>query len=84
MPALAFHGQQTGVEQLGQVGADGLLGHARHVGQLGGRERAVGHQGREDFGTRAVADERGNARDVGAVFHGLILDEPSVPVNGLS
>ena len=82
--ALVLDGQQAGIEQLGQVGTDGLLGHACHRRQFGGRECAVGHQGREDFGARAVANERGNARDVGAIFHGSILGEPSKDVNRLS
>ena len=84
VPALALHGDQARIQQLGEVGADGLLGHACNVGQLGGRERAVRHQCGEDFGACAVADERGNARNVGAVFHGSILGEPLSAVNRLS
>ena len=39
------------------------------VREFRGRERAVGHEHREDFGTRLVADERGNACNVGTVPH---------------
>ena len=37
--------------------------------ELGGRERAVGHEHAENLGARLVADERRDARDVGAVPH---------------
>ena len=70
VPALRFHGQQLGLEQLAQVRARCLPGDAGGLGQLGGGERAAAEQGGQHLGARRLADETGDAGDVGAVPHG--------------
>ena len=50
---------------------------------LGRRERLTREERREDFRARAIADERRDAGDVRAVFHGSMIDVPCTTGNGV-
>lgn len=82
VPSLPLDGHEFRIEQLREMRADRLLGDARHHGELGGGERPVRQQRGENFGAGVVAEKRGYASDARAIFHGSILDEPSLPSNG--
>ncbi len=84
MPALLIHCHEAGVEHLRQVGAHGLLCDAADRRQFGGRECPVGHQRGEGVRPCGVAEQRGDSGDVGAVFHGSTLIEPSAECKRLS
>ncbi len=81
VPPLVLHGQQLRVEQLGEVRADRLLRHAGDLRELGSSQCMSAHQSREDFGSRVIADQSGDANDVGPVLHGSIVDEPYLQDN---
>jgi hypothetical protein len=78
--ALRGDGHELRLDQAGEVRAHGLLGDARDPGELRGGERLAAEEGREDVGTRPVANERRDADDVRTVFHflthGSMLGEP--------
>ena len=76
-------GDETRVDELREMRADRLLGHARHAGKLRRGERAIRHQRGEHFRPGVIADERGDADDVRAVFHGSIVDEPYISAQAL-
>ena len=82
VPTLALDGDEPGVEQLGQVAADRLLRDAGDGGELGRRQGAIGEQRGQHLGTCMVADQRGDADDVGAFFHGSMLAEPLSATTG--
>ena len=77
VPSLALDGEESRIQQFGEVGADRLLGHAGDGGELGRRQRPIGHQRGKHFGARMIADQSRDADDVRAVFHGSMLNEPS-------
>jgi NIPSNAP len=76
MPTLAFHGQQTGIDQFGEVRADRLLGHVRYLGEFRRRKGLSRHQRGEHLGSGMIADQGSDADDVRAIFHGSIVIEP--------
>jgi len=78
MPSLTLDAHQSRVDQLGEMGADRLLRHARDIGELRRRQRPVRHQCRKNFRPGVVTDERGDADDARSVFHGSIVNEPLI------
>lgn len=84
MTPLPLDGEQTRVDQLRQMAADGLLGDARDVRELGRGQRLSAAQRRKRIRASVVADQRGDASDAGAVFHGSMLAEPWLQGNALS
>src|SRR3546814_1189084 len=66
------------------MGTRSLLGDAGDGGQLGCGECLTGHQCGENFCPRVIADQSGDTDDVGAVFHGSMLNEPFEHDNSLS
>jgi NIPSNAP len=73
---LGLHRQQPRVQQFGQMHAGGLFGDAAHPGQFRGGQRLAAKQCREDLGTRRLADQTSNARDIGPIAHYSMVDEP--------
>lgn len=84
VPSLRIDGDESRFRQFRKMCAHGLLGHAGNVGKLCRGQGLSCHQCRQGFCTRVVADERCNADDVWAVFHGSMLDEPSRGYKALS
>src|SRR5271155_432161 len=84
MAPLLIHSDQEGIQQLRQMRAHRLFGHAGDGSQLRRRQCAIGHQRGEYVRPRAVAQQRGNLRAIRAVFHGSMLDEPLPPFKRLS
>src|SRR5271155_1026586 len=84
MAPLLIHSDQEGIQQLRQMRAHRLFGHAGDGSQLRRRQCAIGHQRGEYVRPRAVAQQRGNLRDIRPVFHGSMLDEPLPPHKRLS
>ena len=76
MPPLAFDGDQPRGHELREMGADRLLGHAGQVGELRRGERSIRQESGKNFRSSVIADERGDADDVRAVFHSSMLSEP--------
>jgi len=76
VPSLGFYGDQPRLEQLGEVGADGLLGHAGDLRELGCGQRFAGGERGQDFRPGVVADQGSDADDIRSVFHGSMVDEP--------
>ena len=84
MPALTLDGNQSRGDQLREMGADRLLGHARYLGKLRRGQRPVRHQGSENFRPGVVSDERSDADDVRTVFHSSMVNEPYFSLQALS
>ena len=76
MPSLTFHGDQSRVEQLGEVSADRLFGHPGQTRELGGGQCLARSERRQDLRPGVVPDQSRDADDVRAVLHGSILVEP--------
>ncbi len=76
VPALALHGHEPRVQQLGEMAAHRLLGDARHARKLGRGQGFAGSERGQDFRARVIADQRRDADDAGAVLHGSIVAEP--------
>ena len=76
MTALIFDGEQTCIDELRKVSADRLFGDARDLRELGRRERLPADQRGQDVCASAIADQRRDARNVRAVFHGSMVTEP--------
>src|SRR3546814_8895271 len=66
------------------MGTRSLLGDAGDGGQRGCGECLTGHECGENFCPRVIADQSGDTDDVGAVFHGSMLNEPFEHDNSLS
>src|SRR5262249_40023772 len=73
MPPLPLDRDELGVDEPRKVSAHGLLGDVGDATQLGGGPRLPAQERGEDLRARAVADERGDAGDVGAVLHAAML-----------
>jgi NIPSNAP len=73
---LLLHGYERRIEELGQVRAHRLFGHAGNRRQFTRRQRPITYQGGEHIRTRRIAEQRGDARDVGTIFHSSTIDEP--------
>lgn len=84
VPPLCIDCDQPCIQQLCQMGADGLLRHASDIGELGRGQRAPAHECGEHLGARMVADQRRDADNMRTVFHGSILAEPSCRHKALS
>ena len=76
VPALTLDRHQLRLDQLREMGADRLLGHAGQVGELRRGERSIRQESGKNFRSSVIADERGDADDVRAVFHSSMLSEP--------
>ena len=75
VPPLAFDHDEAGLFELGEMAARGREHQARFLRQLGRRERRTGKEGHQHVGTRRIADQRGDDRDVGAFLHSLMISE---------
>src|SRR6185312_21871 len=69
MPSLLLHGDELRAGKAREVRARGLLGDIGHARGLGGGERLAAQERGEDLGARAIADQRGDAGNVGAILH---------------
>jgi hypothetical protein len=79
VPPLAFDRHEPRLDELREMGADRLLRHAGEIGKLRRGKRPTRQQSGENFRPGMIADERGDADDVRAVFHGSMLSEPFFP-----
>jgi len=72
MTPLAFDRNQSDVLEFRKVHADRRLGDAGQICQFARRARPVGHEGRQDFRTRVIANSGSNARNIGTFSACLI------------
>src|SRR5438094_1316159 len=76
MSSLALDREQSRIDELGKMSADRLFGNARNVGELGCRQSLAADQRGKHVCAGMISDQRRDAHDVRAVFHGSMLAEP--------
>ena len=77
MAALLLDGEELGIDELREMGADGLRRDARLLGELGRGERLAGEERGQRLRPRGIADQRGDAGNAGSVEHASMLAEAS-------
>src|SRR5437773_4506870 len=73
MSCLALDREQSGIDEVGKMPADRLFGNARNVGELGCRQSLAADQRGKHVCAGMISDQRRDAHDVRAVFHGSML-----------
>src|SRR5207247_1996754 len=76
MSSLALDSEQSRIDELGKMCADRLFGDARNLGELGRRQRLAADKRGKHVCAGVISDQRRDAHDIRAVFHGSMLAEP--------
>ena len=74
MPPLLLDRHEAAVDELGEMGACSLRGHAGAISQFPGRQRAAVNQGDQHRGAGRIGDERGGLGDARQMRHGRFLN----------